>query len=217
MTEPIEKLTEHEFGDWTRTNDGSLQRVCLCGETEIKQIENKAESLSETSDGIKIDITTDNAIPEGTVLKTENLTGQLSDNEKQSLTDAIEVIATDGVESELVSLFEIHLEMNGSKVQPDGMVKVELPIPEGANELYNSFKIVYIDDNGAAHDMPTEVKDGKIVFTTDHFSHYAIVGLNSLPETGDNRNIVFGYALLFFSCCGIVVICFSRKKRGLSK
>lgn len=58
-------------------------------------------------------------------------------------------------------------------MQPGGEVSLSLPVPEHMS--YEDCKVVYIDSNGNVTDMNAVYKDGYMVFTTDHFSYYALV------------------------------------------
>ena len=217
LSEETIPATGHSFGDWTN-KDGILSRSCVCGETEEKQVEKKAEIIEPTSDGIKIDVGEDVSLPEGTVAKTENLTDKLTEEEKSSITSAIKVIADTeaGDKSELVAIYDISLEFEGSKIQPDGTLKIELPIPAGDGKEYSGYKVVYIDDNGVAHDMEAEVADGKLVFTTTHFSKYAVVGVSAPADGGISLNTVIIIAVCVAALLGafIVTAVVIRKKRA---
>lgn len=210
--------TGHHFGDWTTAN-GVLKRTCSCGETETKNIDKKAEELPPSEDGIKVNIDGSGSLPEGTAVKTDNLMDDLSDEEKDEITNSVKLIVSDDDGIELVSIYDISLIFDGAKIQPDGTVKVELPLPAEANQKHDSYQVVYIDDNGVAHEMPTEVKDGKIVFTTDHFSKYAVVGIMNTDAPSDpttNINIityVVAGSVVILAAVVLVIILLSKKRK----
>ena len=79
-----------------------------------------------------------------------------------------------------VALFDIHVEKDGVEVQPEGSVTVKIPVPAGMNGA--RCKVFHIT-GGAAVDMGAEYEDGYLVFTTDHFSYYAIAEQSG--EQGD--------------------------------
>ena len=110
---------------------------------------------------------------------------------------------------ELVALYDVSLFRDNIKVQPDGKVKVKIKIPE---ELRNrtGFDIVHIADDGTVTIMNAIEEDGYLVFTTTHFSEYAIVAktiTNEKPvtaKTGDNNSLVL-YSIIL-SLSGIFIL-----------
>ena len=78
-------------------------------------------------------------------------------------------------------IYNIKMIVDGIETQPNGTVKVKIPIPEG----YDSAKtfVYHVDTNsGRVENMGAvvEVFNGKeyLVFDTDHFSYYAVVEKN---------------------------------------
>ena len=113
---------------------------------------------------------------------------------------------------ELLALYDVSLFRDNIKIQPDGNVKVKIKIPE---ELRNrtGLDIVHIADDGTVTPMNAAIEGGHLVFTTNHFSEYAIVAksiINDIPKTGSvvdfNSLIIVGILL---NLIGIVLI---RKK-----
>lgn len=82
---------------------------------------------------------------------------------------------------ELVDLFDIHLLLNNAPIQPDGTVRVKIKLTE-AQLAYEDLEIIYIDDEGNITIIPSTIKDGYIIFETDHFSNYGIIGTPVVPE-----------------------------------
>ena len=78
---------------------------------------------------------------------------------------------TDGIKS---TVFSIETYVGGVKTQPDGYVTVKIPVPSGYNAQL--CKIYYINtDKGIAEEIPSTVEGNYLVFTTNHFSDWAIV------------------------------------------
>ncbi len=75
--------------------------------------------------------------------------------------------------SEKYVLYDISLEENGVSVQPSAPLEIVIPIPEGWDA--DRCKAYYIAADGTYKDMNAVVENGHLVFTTDHFSYYAIV------------------------------------------
>lgn len=64
------------------------------------------------------------------------------------------------------------LDSSNAKIQPNGTVTISIPLDAGiANK---KLAVFYVDDKGAATEMPSTVANGAITFTTTHFSQYVI-------------------------------------------
>ena len=77
-------------------------------------------------------------------------------------------------------VYDIYLEKDGQKVQPNGEVTVSIPVPDQMDGEQCS--VLYIDDAGNVLDMHAVYLDGYMVFTTNHFSHYVLVGVTTGVE-----------------------------------
>ena len=83
-------------------------------------------------------------------------------------------------------LYNICFVKNDELVQPNGKVKVQIPIPLGFDS--DSCKIYRQESNGSWTELMSHVEGNYLVFETDHFSLYAISGVSaelsvySLPE-----------------------------------
>ncbi|RGU91670.1 hypothetical protein DWW31_13730 [Clostridium sp. AF15-17LB] len=128
----------------------------------------------------------------------------------------------------IAGLYDVKLMKDGAAIQPGGMVKVSLPLTDEMKAM-TDLQVVYIDDNGNVTIIPSQIMDGKIIFITDHFSLYGVIGKGESaaagpadlqepgkdsPQTGDSSNLPLMAALLFVSgsaFIGTVVI--GKKKR----
>ena len=70
------------------------------------------------------------------------------------------------------AVFDISLVKGGETVQPNGTVRVALPVPQGMNGA--DMRVYHIADNGAKTDMNAVYSNGFMIFDTDHFSVYSI-------------------------------------------
>jgi len=70
-----------------------------------------------------------------------------------------------------VYIFDIYVTKDGKEVQPDGKVKVSVPVPNVEVDNYIVFHVK--DDNSVEKLVPT-VADGKISFETSSFSYFVI-------------------------------------------
>ena len=70
-------------------------------------------------------------------------------------------------------VYDLYFEQSGERVQPNSEVTVFIPVPEDMDG--EKCKVYYIDDKDSLTDM-NAIYDGRyLVFTTDHFSYYAVV------------------------------------------
>lgn len=83
--------------------------------------------------------------------------------------------------------YDITLTKDNIVVQPDGSVKVYIKLPKGWEDV-----TVYHIDGDKMVKMPTTVENGYAVFTTTHFSVYALVNNESAvaaPATDGTKNV----------------------------
>lgn len=73
--------------------------------------------------------------------------------------------------------YDISFEINGKKVQPNGMVTIKIPIPSDYSE--DDCEIYYIDESGNQNKLNSTCANGYITFVTEHFSEYVIVDESS--------------------------------------
>ncbi|MBM6921021.1 NEAT domain-containing protein [Phocea massiliensis] len=125
-------------------------------------------------------------------------------------------------------LFEIHFELNGAEVQPNGIVTVYYPIPEG----YDADKVVLyrINEDGTKTLVKGTVENGFYKVMTKSFSTYALVEQGStitdaensanvgsdIPQTGDSTNVL-PFALLALASGGMIGVLFISRKRKFTE
>ncbi|MGX8852362.1 hypothetical protein [Amedibacillus sp. YH-ame10] len=120
----------------------------------------------------------------------------------------------------LDGLYDISMMKDGLKIQPNGKLKISIPLTDTMKAMTN-LKVVYISDSGNVTVIPSEVKDGHIIFVTDHLSYYGVIGktkdtvsddknsTNKSPETSDSSSIELLVMMTFVSGIGLVIL---RKK-----
>ena len=182
----------------------------------------KAEKIDDTKLIEKIDTitkikldTTTAVIPENTKLVAEEVK---SGDNYNTVVKVIEKEVSKFV------LYDINLMHDNAKIQPNGKVKISIPVPEG----YNTSKIVVyrIAEDGTKTKYDTTINDGYITFETDHFSNYVVAEeterstvnetisnenkLDNEPKTGEVAIKLFiGIGLVAF-----VVLIVNNKKRN---
>ncbi len=172
------ELTHFFKGEWTYDYDQMIRwRKCIhCDELETEDLETTSEGNVEIVEPINPDTkfevdefekNSDNYIlVENTV--SENLEGNF----------------------EILKVFDINLKnKDGVHVQPDGTVKVKLPLDWSKD---GDYKVYRVNDDGTLTDMNAYRQGSHMVFDTDHFSIYIIVEENvqgEAPEVTPDEEI----------------------------
>ena len=105
---------------------------------------------------------------EGSTLVT-NSVDQLSDEAK----DVLDILSNQEYNKNgNVHIFDIYVSKDDKKIQPDGKVKVTIPVPEFVNE--NCF-VFHIKENKSVEKIIPTFLEGKIIFETSSFSYFVIV------------------------------------------
>ena len=91
-------------------------------------------------------------------------------------------------------IYDIFVTKDGSKIQPDGNVKVSVPAP--ADEKATGYNVYHVKDNGAVVSIPSTYKDGKIIFETDGFSYYVFTATYNIVTYGAKRTVTIDTATI---------------------
>jgi len=82
-------------------------------------------------------------------------------------------------------VFTIETYVDGQSVQPNGDVTVRIPVPDGFNA--EKCKLYYLNTSSKnPEEITFKVEDGYIVFTTNHFSDWAIIQTANKPTVSVN-------------------------------
>ena len=133
------------------------------------------EIVSPDNSGIKVTVPEGSsaAISENTTLEVEEVKEELTSEAKAQLETVL-----DSGKAEVLASYDISMLFDGAAVQPGGMIEVTLPAPESVKD-YDAVQVVFISDDGAVTLCKTVLNDdGTVTFYTDHFSRYAVVGVN---------------------------------------
>lgn len=83
---------------------------------------------------------------------------------------------------------------NGAEYEPTDTVTVKIPVPVAMRDIADTLKVYHLRD-GKYVNMSAKVKDGYLVFDTDHFSTYIVTaenlensGSTSTPTTSDTAS-----------------------------
>ena len=100
----------------------------------------------------------------------------------------------------IISSYNMYLMRGSTIAQPQGEVEIGMPIPEAYENA--AVTIVYIDKNNKITKKETRRQDGMAYAKTDHFSHYALVGLEEAASDG----WTVSYLLILEGAAAVTVI-----------
>ena len=160
-------LAAHTWSEWTvvkeatTTAEGQEKRTCsVCDKVETRAIE-KLKVIKDDKTGIEINY--NNEYDSDTEIKVEE---QFSGKSFQLINAEFGKVNS--------KIYDIATYKDGVKVQPNGEITVKVPLPDGFTT--NKVFVCYVDSvSGKVTKIPCEVKDGYVIFKTNHFSEYAIV------------------------------------------
>lgn len=182
---PDNTHTEHTFGEWV--TEGSLSlRQCECGHMEMKVVTNGGDVEIEYPDSDEGSFEVETVEGDSFVLVEEKAAAELGEG------------------WEVLKAFDINLKnSDGVHVQPDGSVKVKLPLDW---EKDGNYKVYRVNDDGSFTDMNAYQQGSHMVFDTEHFSVYVIVEevvveapADTAPEQPKKETNVFDFLINFFN------------------
>ncbi|MEG0593097.1 MAG: X2-like carbohydrate binding domain-containing protein, partial [Coprobacillus sp.] len=208
----------HEWDDGEVTtpatvdNEGVKTYTCsLCEHTKTEVIPKiiPNETLVDTSSGIKVTYEDEREF-ESSIILTIKSEPQEKMNE---FNDEVNKVASG---YSLCGLYDVKLLKDGIEIQPDGKIKISIPLVNIIKPM-TDLQVVYIDDEGKVTIIPSEVKDGYLVFITDHLSYYGIIGKvnitidngGSTPsdkvDSGDNQ-LIQNYFMILIMSIGMIMM-----------
>ena len=151
------ELTHFFEGEWTYDYDNMIRyRKCIhCDELETEALETTGDSDVEIIEPVDPDTDFTVDVVEDYVIIEETISNNVT------------------TDFEIIKAFDISLKnKDGVHVQPDGTVKVKLPLDWSKDGVY---KVYRVNDDGTLTDMNAYREGSHMVFDTDHFSIYVIV------------------------------------------
>lgn len=157
-------LSEHNFGEWIAKGNKKTRQCTMCKFEEIIFVSNDGDVEIETPETPDSDFVVDEIEKKGDkYLIIEEAFGKHHHGDW-----------------EVVKAFDITLKnKDGVHVQPDGTVKVKLPLHSAKEGVY---KVYRVNDDGTLTDMNAYRQGSHMVFETDHFSIYVIVDESEQDE-----------------------------------
>ena len=175
----------HSWGNWyiskqpTESADGEETRKCTkCSAIETRKIE-KLKTVKDEKTGVEI----------------------IYKDEFESGVDLEVSQVFDGKSFQLISanygdvksaVFDISTYKDGVKVQPNGKIKVRIPLPQGFGS--GNIFVCYVDsENGEVKKIKASVNGGYVEFEAEHFSEYAVVETAPSVKGVDIKDIKLTY------------------------
>lgn len=122
---------------------------------------------------------TNDIVAEGDFKKGSILLSDKVETTDSSYLNAVAKISDKKYDEEKITIFDITLtNSKGSKIQPDNKVKITMPKPFESEYGYITF---HIKDETTVEELETTLNDTNIVFETESFSYFIVVG--KVPPT----------------------------------
>lgn len=203
------KITYSNMGDTfkiKKDENSNIEVIC-----EDKKEDTKPVTATDTKTNIKLEAVA-GAVPSDTVLEVAPITeGTTYNTVKTALTNINKF-----------KVFDINLLSNGTKIQPNGKVKISIPLPTDMNK---SNLVVYrVADNGTKTEYKVTTEGNNATFETDHFSIYVLAEktAETTPSNTDDRKKdetpktgtvdVLGYLSIITLISALGIVAFRRNK-----
>lgn len=188
---------------------GDTQICSVCGYKIVELVISK-NILTDLSTGTKVEYLDDLNFADSTEL----IVTPQNDKNISKYNDSVNKVEQG---SEIANIYDIKLLKNGIAIQPNGKIKISIKLTNQMKAM-TDLKVVYIDNKDNVTIMPSEVKDDKIIFITDHLSYYGVIGKKSDTvnkdnvRTNDTSNIALWATIVCMSIGGRIVLLANRKK-----
>ena len=199
----------------TETQTGEATYTCsLCSHFYTEELPRRIAQVTGEVVGTVLNVPTgSNAyIPEGTVF--DVVEDSVEEVPEQVLG---EIAVTAEGAAKALGMYDLSLLLDGAEIQPNGTVAITIPAPDLAAE-YDRIIVVYIAPDGSYEECVTVVnEDGTITFETDHFSKYAVIGIeaNVGMSTGAIVAMVIG-GILILGIGGFAIFWFAIQKKTVA-
>lgn len=166
------KVTYSNMGDTFKIEkNGNCNVEVICEDNNTNK---ETVSLTDSTTDIKLSAT-NGALPTDTKLTVNKITNgstyMLVENTLKNITSKLYI-------------YDITLTSNETKIQPNGKVKISIPIPNGIDT--SKLAVYRIADNGEKTEYKVTVEGNYATFETDHFSTYVLAETTSTSTNQDN-------------------------------
>lgn len=201
----VDKVSTKAPSDW---KDEAAQEV----ETQAKPAETTTAAPATTDKGDVV--SKDEAAkfekeavvegqPEGAALKVTEIAAD------SDVFKAVKEVAKTDLKNRTYVAVDFKLLKGTEAVQPNGDVKITMPVPEKLKNA-KQVEVFRMGDDGKLVNLgKADVTDSKITFTTNHFSTYVFAEVKTATGTGDVAPII---ALLAVAAVAGAMVVASRKK-----
>lgn len=153
----------------------------VTGLYQVSILDEKSEDNTNTTiknEKTNIELKADtNVVPSNTKLEaTEIKTEKILNIVKESLKE---------ISNKYIS-YDITLKSDGVAIQPNGKVKISIPIPSNFDKT--KLSVFRISDDGTKIKYDTKVENNVATIETDHFSTYVLAENNVVAKNDDNKN-----------------------------
>lgn len=140
--------------------------------TKITKTESQDKELKENIYGISINY---------------NKTNEIENNYKLEVINLEEKLEIENV----VLLYDINLKDSSNNIVKVSNTELVITVPYENIDNYSSFKVLYLSDtNEVIEIIPATFLNGKIKFTVNHLSRYAIVGEKDETTTTTTKRVI---------------------------
>lgn len=174
------------------------------GSGSTEEEEQEEVVVNHTISNENASFTSEDELDTNYVLVTEDITSDLTEENIADIENEVK-------DSKFTNLYEISIFDSNNVIVPmeNGKFTIKLKLTDEMKK-FNSFKVVYLDDQYELVDILSANVDGDyLVFETTHLSKYGVLGYNvENPNTGDN--ILLSILLLSLSVIGLGVCTFRK-------
>lgn len=139
--------------------------LCLgltaCGDKIVEKLQNELGAFLEGGN-----------FKDGSVLNFDKV--DITSEKAEEIFEKLGEIGVTVTDESKAFIYDISVTKDGIEIQPNGKVKVTVPMPSDGAE--NGYLVYHIEDNGEVENIPSTYDDGKLTFETDGFSCYVFVG-----------------------------------------
>lgn len=180
-------------------------------EGEEDKPEDKDEDVIITNSEFGITITAKKGVIPATA------TASITKEQNQSILDSIAKQLSQI--STKFTVYDISLLDGGNKIQPNGVVTIQIPLPSGYND--DKIDIYHMSDDTKEIMSGVKIESGKITFDTSHFSYYVVAEKNVTAENVDNTikkpgvstgDATMAGLLIVMLAAGVGALCYSGYK-----
>ena len=163
------QLIAHTPSEWkvtvepTETNEGRKIKTCTeCGAVIEEAVITKLSVALESSSGISV------------TYSAEEYDGKVELSVREYFDGTAFTLVNTKTGATQSRIYDVTMTVNGVVTQPNGKVKVKIPIPASFDP--SKTFVYYVNTNtGTVENMNAVVDSNYLVFETDHFSYYAVV------------------------------------------